>query len=357
MNHSATPAAAWQRSERAGNQGWPAAVFAGMVLGAAIYAFAPRQLPSFPATQVFPDRLLINGLAQHGSRVLAGGEQGQILYADSPAGPWKPAAVKQQRGSTINRIAFIDDHTAVAVGHDGWILRSEDGGQTWNEAVFGGDEAQPLFGIAGPFDGKLFAYGGFGTLLRSADQGRTWQAQKSDAVGDKHLYGMVRAADGSLLLVGEQGLMLRSTDGGDGWSQLPPVYNGSFFGALNLGDRGLVVYGMRGHVFHSADSGKTWQQAQVPVEFSLYGGAVGDDGRVFLVGEQRALLESDDGGASFRLIAQGEDPEFKRTHASSQGVKSFDAVLPEAGGGLLLGGESGVDLRQQVAAPAAGAQP
>ena len=50
--------------EQAGNRGWPAAVFTGMVLGAALYAFSPRPQPAFPATQVYPDRLLVTGLAQ-----------------------------------------------------------------------------------------------------------------------------------------------------------------------------------------------------------------------------------------------------------------------------------------------------
>jgi photosystem II stability/assembly factor-like uncharacterized protein len=320
-------------------------VFTGLVLGAAGFAFSPRPAPPFAPTQVFPDRLLINGLAENGKRLLAAGEQGHILIADDGNGPWREAKVEPQRGATFNQVNYVGGGVALAVGQDDWIVRSEDDGQTWREVYYNQDEDQagPLFGVAGPYAGKLFAFGAFGTLLQSADLGKTWQALKSDAVGDKHLYGMIDGGS-ALLLVGEQGLMLKSADGGASWQALPSIYKGSFFGALALPDRSWLVYGMRGHVFRSRDAGQSWQESATPAPLSMFGGAVEPDGKIVLVGAQRTVLVSDDSGAHFKVFAQGER-------------QTLAAVLPLADGKVLVAGEPGVSIQKPLAAAAGGGQP
>lgn len=344
MNQSVSSLAKTQPGVKTGNQGWPAAVFTGMVLGAALFAFSPRPEPPFPATQVFPDRLLVNGLAENGKRLLAAGEQGHILVADDPKGPWLDATVEPQRGDTFTQVRYVGDGVALAVGHDDWIVRSEDNGKTWKEVSYNKDEDQaaPLFGVAGPFDGKVYAFGAFGTLMVSTDLGKTWQSQKSDAVGDKHLYGML-GGGGTLLLVGEQGLMLKSTDGGASWQTLPQVYKGSFFGALTLPDKGWLVYGMRGHVFVSHDAGLSWKESVTPAPLSIFGGSLRADGKIYLAGAQRTVLVSDDNGASFKVYSQGER-------------QTLAAVLPLADGEVLDAGEPGLGI-QKPTAPVEGGQP
>ena len=345
MNQSVSSLAKAQQGEKAGSQGWPAAVFTGMVLGAALFAFSPRPQPPFPATQVYPDRILVNGLAENGKRLLAAGEQGHILIADDAKGPWREATVDPQRGATFTQVHYIGDGVALAVGHDDWIVRSEDNGQTWKEVSYNqdADQAAPLFGVAGPFEGKVYAFGAFGTLMVSADLGKTWQTLKSDAIGDKHLYGMLDGG-GTLLLVGEQGLMLKSADGGASWQTLPQIYKGSFFGALALPDKGWLAYGMRGHVFISHDAGQSWKESVTPAPLSMFGAAVAADGRIFLAGAQRTVLVSDDNGASFKLYAQGER-------------QTLAAVLPLADGEVLAAGEPGLGIQKQLAAGNGGAQP
>lgn len=342
MSQSASTLAEARHGVKAANHGWPAAMFTGAVIGAAVFAFSPRPAPYFTPTQVFPDRLLVNGLAENGKRVLAAGEQGHILIADSPQGPWQEARIEPQRGDTFTQVRYIGDNVALAVGHDDWIVRSEDNGQTWKEVNFNPDvdQAGPLFGVAGPYDGKVYAFGAFGALLVSADQGKSWNPIKSDAIGDKHLYGMLDG-NGALLLVGEQGLMLKSTDGGASWQPLKQVYNGSFFGALTLPDQGWLVYGMRGHVFASHDQGQSWQESTTPAPLSLFGGAVGADGHIVLVGAQQTVMVSDDGGKSFRIAAQGER-------------QTFAAVLPLPDKQLLVAGEPGIHVEQKFQQ---GAQP
>lgn len=353
----------------AGNAGplaaWPAYLMVLLVLLAALYSFSHRPPPAFPPTQIHPGKLLVNGLARSGARIVAAGELGHILVADNADGPWREAKVEPARGSNFTRVAFIDEKTALAVGHDGWIVRSVDAGETWKEVAFDEQRTDPLLGIAGPFDGKLYAFGAFGLLLTSGDQGQSWQpgtlaiegeaaapapvaeedpnadpfasfSESASGDADRHLNQMVSVPDGSLLLVGERGLILQSTDSGATWKKLDAGYAGSFFGALAVADNRLLVFGMRGNAFVSADLGKTWQKSETPNNVSLFSGSVLPGGEVVLVGDNNTVLVSRDGGASFTLASQAE-------HRGLAAGLAEVIVLPD--GALLTAGDSGIVRR------------
>ena len=363
MSSSATPAASAVSA-------WPSYALVAIVLSAAVYAFSPRPLPEFAATRIFADRMIVNGLAQSGSRLIAVGELGRILIADSADGPWHEAAVEPQRESTLTTVSLTGE-TLFAGGHDGWILRSDDQGEHWKEAFFDSEHPEPVMSISGPYEGKLYAVGGFGLYLSSADGGKTWQRetineevakdlkpkkaapsadedpfaafseQKESGLAESHLNGLVAAGDGSLVLVGERGIVAQSRDHGASWKRLPSIYTGSFFGILSLPPQGLLVYGMRGNVFHSEDLGKTWQKSEIPEVVSLFGGTVMSNGDIVLAGENSAVLVSSDHAAHFKVVSEGER-------------QRFATVLPLAGG-WLAGGEGG--LRKVSAAASAGGKP
>ncbi|MGH8455478.1 MAG: WD40/YVTN/BNR-like repeat-containing protein [Stenotrophobium sp.] len=334
MNQSVSAGANAPRNQPSAAGAWPAYLVVVLVVAAAIYAFSPRPAPHFPPTQIHPDQLLVTGLAQSGNRIVAVGEDGHILIADHPDGPWREATVKPQRGSTFTKVAFVGSGVALAVGHDGWIVRSQDNGETWNEVNFdSSDQAAPLFGIAGPFAGKLFVFGAFGQCLSSTDLGKTWQKVTDPAIADHHLYALVRATNGALLMAGERGLLSLSQDNGATWKKLTSIYPGSFFGALALPSGRLLVFGMRGHAFYSDDTGATWHASEIPDPVSMFGGAVTAQGEVILVGEGSSVQISKDGGAHFVLASQGE-------------LRNLAAVLPLPGGGLLTGGEGGIALQK-----------
>jgi photosystem II stability/assembly factor-like uncharacterized protein len=336
--------------------GWPSLALVLIVVVAAVYSFSPRPIPHFPDTAIRSDQLLIGGLAMTGTRVVAVGELGNILIADSPRGPWRLASVTPQRGSTLTNVMF-DNDIGLAIGHDGQILRSTDRGDTWKEITFNAEQSEPLLGIAGPYDGKIFAFGAFGLLMTSADRGVSWQRVALNITNPRkpaaapainpddifaavpeerdyttsHLNGMTRTAAGELLLVGERGLMLLSSDGGQSWRMLPEIYGGSFFGVLSLPTNGLVAYGMRGNAFVSNDNGRTWKKSTVPEPVSLFGGTVTPSGEVLLVGANNAVFSSKDGGQSYTRISRNE----RRDVAD---------VLALEGGGRLTAGEGGIRL-------------
>jgi photosystem II stability/assembly factor-like uncharacterized protein len=341
---------------------WPAYLMVLAVFGAAVYSFAHRPLPPFAATEIRPDKLLVNGLAHNGTRFVAAGELGHILISDGPDGPWRQAKVEPARGSTFTRVAFIGDKVALAVGHDGWIVRSTDDGETWKEVAFDDQRPDALIGVAGPFDGKLFAFGAFGLFMVSADDGQTWQtaplslvedpksaaakpaadpnadpfasfSEQSGGQADRHLNGMAHLAGGALLLVGERGLVLESRDQGASWRPLESGYAGSFYGALVLPEEKVLVYGMRGNAFVTPDAGKTWKKAEVPVQVSLFSGTLLENGDIVLVGDNNSVLISKDQGATFAIAAQAE-------HRGLAAGLAEVVTLP--GNALLTAGDAGI---------------
>lgn len=342
--------------------GLPAYVLVLLVLLAAVYSFSHRPAPPFEPTSVHPDRLLVNGLARSGTRLVAAGELGHILVADNPDGPWRDIAVTPQRASSFTRAVFVDDKTVLAVGHDGWIMRSADAGETWKEVAFNADRPDPLLGVAGPFNNKLYAYGAFGLFLSSSDMGQTWQTESLNIIsGDKpkpaaapaananadpfanfaaaetqadgHLNAMIHLQDGALLMVGERGLLLRSEDNGASWKKLDSGYAGSFFGALALADNRVLVFGMRGNAFASADLGKTWQKSEVPAAVSLFSGALEANGDIVLVGDNNTVMISKDGGAHFSVTSAAE-------HSGLAAGLAEVIALPD--GSVLTAGDSGI---------------
>lgn len=351
---------------------WRSFLVSFVVLAAAVYAFSPRPMPPMPATEVRPDGLQINALLKSSGKLLAAGEQGRILIADSPKGPWTEAKVEPQRGSTLTQMAAVGPKTLIAVGHDGWILRSEDGGRSWQEASFDAENSDPLLGVAGPYAGQLYAYGAFGKFRVSTDDGRTWRqqtlvesgapavtaapAEEEDpyadpfanvsvggGIADVHLNAMTKAPDGALVLVGERGTIARSTDNGATWEVQPQVYTGSFYGVLPVPPGALLAYGMRGNVFRSEDSGRTWSKVETPLALSLYGAATTLRRELILVGENAVVMVSKDGGKSFKLGSLGEQQRL----ASALALDS---------GELLTAGEGGIALRDPYRSPT-GAQP
>jgi photosystem II stability/assembly factor-like uncharacterized protein len=344
----------------------PAYAMVALVVAAAMYSFAHRPLPPFAPTEVRPDKLLVNGLARQGNRLIAAGELGNILVADSPEGPWRVAKVQPDRGSLFTRVAFIGDKVALAVGHDGWIVRSTDAGDSWKEVAFDQARPDPLLGVAGPFDDKLYAFGAFGLFMSSTDQGQSWQpapleivdaggakpkpkveadpnadpfanfAASADSQADRHLNAMAQLPDGSLVLVGERGTVLQSRDAGATWKALQSGYEGSFFGVLALEQR-ILAFGMRGTAFYSDDQGKTWTRAETPRKVSLFSGLVMADGDVALVGDNNTVLVSKDRGATFTL----------GTEAKTRGLAAGLAEAIELpGDALLTVGDTGIVKRK-----------
>lgn len=314
---------------------WPVFVFVLIVVATTIYAFSPRPLPPFPPTVTKINKLLITGLTRQGERIIAVGELGQILWANSAAGPWHHAKVPNADGMTFTNVRFVAPHVAIAVGHGALIMRSADGGETWQRVSYQPKLGKSLMGITDPINGKLVAYGFFGLWETSSDGGKTWTTHKlaikplpakkntsasaifsggnplanyvpQEDPSTRHFYGLTQLANGDLLLVGERGLIALSSDGGATFVQQRSDYPGSYFGVLKPTPGSVLIYGLQGRVYRSTDGGHSWTRIRLPQPLSVFGGTVLADGRVVLVGEQQSVWVSSDGGQHFRLASSAD---------------------------------------------------
>lgn len=329
-------------------------------------------LPALAATQAFADPLdtaavrsplaaqaLINGLAQAGTRLVAVGQRGHIVYSDDGGQHWSQAAVPL--ASDLVAVQFVTPQLGWAVGHDGVVLHSVDGGASWSKQLDGRAAAAILndqvskdpnatdaqradarrMAEQGPdkpfldvwFEDRNSGYvvGAFNLIFHTADGGRTWQswADRTDNPSAFHL-NAIRAVDGELYIVGEQGLVLRLNRARGHFDALATPYKGTYFGLAGQAGA-LLVYGLRGNAYRSTDHGASWSKVETGLQVGLTASALTQDGRLLLVSQAGQVLASTDAGATFA-----------RQPGASGGPVS--AALA-AGGQLVLGGVRG--LRQQ----------
>lgn len=261
---------------------------------------------------------LLLDVAQAGSRLVAVGVRGHILYSDDQGASWTQAPVPARQ--LLTGLHFVDERHGWAVGHDSIILHTRDAGATWTvqyrdpEIAAGGEDQdlleKPLMDVWFRDARQGFAVGAYGLLLRTYDGGATWE-DHSGAIDNPeglHFNALTEVAGTGLVVVGEMGSLYRSADYGDTWETLAEhPYDGSWFGASGTGEPNVVlVWGLRGNLFRSEDFGDSWQQVELttshgPLEATLAGGSLSADGRLLIVGAGGAVATSADRGRSFSV--------------------------------------------------------
>jgi photosystem II stability/assembly factor-like uncharacterized protein len=266
---------------------------------------------------------LLLDIANAGSRLVAVGERGHVLFSDNRAQLWTQAAgVPTQE--LLTAVCFSDEKHGVAVGHDEIALVTSDAGNSWQRTHYAPEARQPLLDVL--CNGQdVIAVGAYGTYLTSPDRGVTWQARKFEAQsppvakgaasraadeyddglgGDLHLNRIVGASGSRLYIAAEAGHLYRSDDSGTTWTELPSPYEGSFFGILPLDGEKLLAYGLRGHLFRSDDGGQSWARIPVDTEAMLNDAVRLPKDGVAVVGLNGAVLLSTDDGQTFTLHQQ-----------------------------------------------------
>jgi photosystem II stability/assembly factor-like uncharacterized protein len=342
----------------------------------------PLETPSLLTDRAHKGLLLDVTLT--GSRLVAVGAHGHVVYSDDSGKNWSQAQTPSS--STLTSVYFPSDTMGWAVGHDGLILHSSDGGETWvkqfdgylaNRAIIKGarenkeraileldranNSADPVAidnaemqlenktyalddaqydiesGSTKPFldvwfyDAKIgFAVGAYGVAFRTNDSGKSW-VDWSAHLGNSdrlHINGLTMVGPRSLMLVGEQGLILRSDDVGDSWRILPSPYEGSLFGITAKADN-VLIYGLRGNLFHSVDGGIQWEKIQTNSEQTLMAGIPKADKTSVMVGT---------GGSIILLDRRSENPKSIILPSRISSV----AVAQAPDGTLVLAGEAGI---------------
>jgi len=258
-------------------------------------AFEPYPQLVYPAIAVRnPTKVFMIAGANAGSRLIAGGEHGIIVYSDDAGGHWTQAQVPVS--VTITSIAFATPQIGWAVGGFGVILGTQDGGVNWvkqldgnaeipllnaatqafiasqppgsdaithatrrAEILAGGGPDKPFLSLLAISPTQVIAFGAYRFAERSDDAGKSW-TDWSMHIGDElshNIYGAA-AIGGAYYLVSEEGLIFKSTDGGQSFPQLAQIGDGTLFGITDNGAGGILTYGVAGQMFLSTDAGKTW---------------------------------------------------------------------------------------------------
>lgn len=315
----------------------------------------PLDAPAVPSA--LAARRPIAAVTAAGTRLVAVGQRGHVLWSDDGGRSWTQAAVPVS--TDLTAVHFASAERGWACGHDGVVLATRDGGRSWArqldgraverllrgwvrshvgrapraaveqaEFLAGRGADQPLLGIWFADERTGFAVGAFDLVLATADGGETWTpwVGRTDNPRALHLLAIGRAA-GAVLVAGEQGLLLRLDRGGERFRAIPAPRRGSLFGITGDGAAALV-YGLRGTVLRS-DDGARWREVQTGLDVAVTGGAALPGGQVVLVSQAGDVLVSADGGRSFHAA-----PRARPAPASSIAAAGTDAVVIGGPGGL-----------------------
>ena len=289
-----------------------------------------------------PEQAVLLDVTTAGSRVIAVGERGVIVFSDDAGQTWHQAEVPTS--VSLTGVQFPTPKQGWAVGHAGVILHSEDAGQTWTRQLDGRlaarlaleaaeadmnasgatgakaevarrqlADAQRLVndGPGKPFlalhfenEQSGFVVGAYGLMFRTTDGGKSWQPWMNHLNNPKGLHlNAIRAVGKTIYLAGEQGLFLRSTDGGETFTRLATGYEGSYFTLAALSSGEVVIAGMRGNAYSSADQGKTFTKVESPMPVSFSAITPLADGRLLFANQAGLVLESRDHGRSLQPLA------------------------------------------------------
>ncbi|WP_020406617.1 WD40/YVTN/BNR-like repeat-containing protein [Hahella ganghwensis] len=334
-------------------------------------------------TELATENLLLD-VASAGSRLVAVGQRGHIIYSDNEGQNWTQATVPVS--TLITAIHFADEKTGWAVGHGAVVLHTKDGGETWvkqfdgtvanemviaqaqnkvtrleeeldaadeadlsdlefqlEEAQFALEDAEfdadigpskPLLDVWFKDNQVGFVVGAYGFFFKTEDGGETWSnwGARLDNFERFHLNAINQVAGGALFIAGEAGIVHRSTDLGDTWEMLESPYDGSLFGVSGNGNvNEVLLYGLRGHLFYSQDVGESWEQVSSDADQTLMAIAVGDKGRLAVVGNSGVMMLSSNYGETFR------------THTRDDRLALLGAKFLSSDK-LLLVGEGGVSI-------------
>ncbi len=211
-----------------------------------------------------------------------------------PAPPADPKCVltmdrKDMRG------AFLDVKRAgrevLVVGSDGTVRRVE------GSALPVVHEAgEPLLGLAVSPDGRQVAAVGYGVVARSQDGGWTFRTERTPT--DALHYAAAFAGEEALLLFDANGRGWRSVKGGP-FEEVPMPRAVTYFGAAFADARRGYVVGECGTLLETVDGGSSWKVLPAPFAEGIQGLLVSGD-TVYVSGT--GVWRSEDRGRTFQSV-------------------------------------------------------
>lgn len=334
----------------------------GVGVGAATELYPALNEPAIPVKN--PSGVLLISVVRAGSRLVAAGEHGVIVYSDNNGQTWRQASVPVS--VSITTLAFVTPSIGWAAGDYGLILHTIDGGATWTKQLMGNQVNQlmmaeaaedlqhapndsaaqtalrraNIFMAAGPdkplltilpFDSRnLMVFGAYRMCVSSSNGGESWSDCSLD-VQDSLSHNLYDAIDvnSTIYIAGEVGIVFRSDDGGKTFQLVGSPAQNTLLGILSTSDAALVTFGIAGQAYRSIDKGKTWTQVNISATANLTSGILLRSGVILLVCENGDLFLSHDDGLNFKKFSE------------NQGMGLFD-VTQAADGSVVFVGSGGV---------------
>lgn len=297
---------------------------------------------------------LLLDIVNTGSRLVAVGVRGHIVFSEDNGKSWQQAGVPTS--FTLTAVYFPTQTMGWAVGHDGIILHSDDGGKSWikqldgisgtvlnlahaealvlakkNELAkaegnrkeelarqledleYARDDYQyaidengccdPLMDLWFKNDREGFVVGAYGQIYFTNDGGNTWIPwwDRIDNPNRLH-FNAVTQAKGTLFVAGEAGTLYRSTDEGQTWENLSGPYDGSYFGMVADPQKSYVyAFGLGGNVALSDTLGATWKHIKTKAGAALAGADIRKNGRVVMVSYSGVILSCPEKTTDFSI--------------------------------------------------------
>ncbi len=259
-------------------------------------------------------------------KLIVVGPRGHILTSNDGIN-WQQENVPVQ--VTLTNVYFFNASLGWAVGHDATILHTTDGGENWVIQHNQPELEKPFFDINFTDSLNGIAVGAYGLVLRTKDGGENWlsefhqeflladdidylnelKGEDEEAYLDEiafilpHFNRLIR--DGrTLFLSGEVGLLAKSNDFGVSWQPFKNIYQGSFFDLARTNAGNLIAVGLRGHVFRGIKNGYEWSEIKTHTTALLNDVVLADNDRIYILGNNGVLLESNDDGNTFQLRTQ-----------------------------------------------------
>ena len=273
------------------------AVGAGLVvIGVAIVALTTRTGGSGSASSGLPNTPDYHSLVVDGTkpnRVLLGTHAG--LYSSGDGGRhWR--FFKLANRDAMNLARGSSGTTIWMAGHD-VLARSDDGGETWQELRPPSLPGLDVHGFAVDprARGTVYAAIAGQGLYRSTDGGSTFEVVSRSVGGG--VMALAVTSSGDLLAGDMQRGLLRSSDGGKTWQTALKAQLAGL--AVNPRKPRLILAAGPG-VLRSANGGRTWKRVlEVPAGAGPIAWSPSDPARAYVVGFDRTLSRSNDGGATW----------------------------------------------------------
>lgn len=202
------------------------------------------------------------------------------------------------------RVLYASGHPAS--GGNLGFLRSEDGGRTWRQVSPGYQGPVDFHQMDVSRSDPSRIYGVYGALQTSRDSGKTWQLVGPVPAGLTDL--AVAPGNAETLYAGTQVGLFVSRDGGRSWqrtavnvpiSLVQATPDGSLF--LFAVGRGLMRLGSSSSEWVPISNGFG---ERVPLHLAM---PAGDSTRLFIADHRNGLLESSDGGVTWRELGAPQE--------------------------------------------------